>query len=819
MKLLRRWLRTPELLILAIAVAIAVAASSAVGLFSDRVARALGEQSGEAFGADATLGSRDPLPADFVARIGRIDLRRAEVVQFPSVAFNGDVSSLASVKAVDANYPLRGSLRTAGEPFGEERTERGGPAAGDVWIDLRLWQDLRLKIGDQLKLGRSGFRVARLLTYEPDRSGGFADLAPRLMIALDDLDATGLVNVGSRVRYTRMLAGPAERIAELRGIELPENVRLQTPQDGRPEINNALTRAQQFLNIAVLSAMLLAGAAIAASAHQHGLRLRDEAAVLKALGATSRQIARRSLSRLLGLALGAGAVGLAIGFAAQDVVARVADGVMRSTLPPVDPWSALWSLGLALLLVFGFAAPPWLAARHTPPVRVFQRQTDGQFSRVAAIVAALAAALLVGLHTGDLKLAGIVLAGAFGAALVLGLLAWGLVQMLAGLRSRGGTALRFGLANIARRRMASVAQAVALGLALLALLLVGVVHTELLTAWQKRLPDDAPNQFLINIQSDQVKPLQAFFAQRDFSDLRLWPMTRARLIELRGEPVTAESFDDDDETRRWINREFNISWTAQFGDDNRLIEGQWWDPSTTNEPWLSVDDYAVERLNLKLGDKLKLQIADRVVELSVYNVRKVSWDSFRPNFFLVVPPGLIEGSEAQWLTSFYLPTPKRPVLRELIDAFPNVTALDVGAMMVQVRSILDRVVRAVEFIFLFTLAAGLTVLLAAIEGTRSERVRETALLRTLGASTRTITLGLLAEYAALGLIAGLIASAAAQGLGWGLAALVFELPYRFSPLLWASGALGGAALVSVLGCLSLRRTLFAAPRGVLAASG
>ncbi|MGQ0529034.1 MAG: ABC transporter permease [Panacagrimonas sp.] len=817
MSFLRRWLRTPELLILALAVAIAVAASSAVSLFSDRVARALNDQSGEAFGADAAIRSRDPLPPELAQAIQGLPLEQAQLVQFPSVAFFGERSSLASIKAVDPNYPLRGALRTVMQPFGEERTETGGPAPGEAWVDLRLWQDLQLSLNQTLQLGRSGFRVTRLIAYEPDRGGGFSDLAPRVLIARADLAATGLVTSGSRVQYTLMLGGAPEVIQKLSALELPDNVRLRTPQDERPEIRGSIARAKQFLDIAVLSAMLLAGAAIAASAHQHGLRLRDEAAVLKALGATSKQIGRQSLTRLLILALGAGGVGLIVGLIGQGVVAAAAVGLMSAPLPSVNPFAGLWSLALALLLVFGFAAPPWLAARHTPPIRVFQRDVQTTSSRITALIAALAAAGLVTLHTGDLKLAAIVMVGSAGAAVLLGLMAWALVRLLASLRAQGGTAIRFGLANIARRRAASVGQAVALGLALLALLLVGVVRSDLLSTWEKRLPADAPNQFLINIQTDQVDPLKTFFAERGVADLRLWPMTRARLVELRGEAVTAESFDDE-ETRRWINREFNISWTDQFGDDNKLLDGDWWPTDTQGQPWLSVDDYAVERLNLKLGDTLKLQIADREVELRIYNVRKVSWDSFRPNFFLVVPPGVIEGSEAQWLTSFHLKPDQRPVLRELISAFPNVTALDLDAAMAQVRGILERVVGAVEFIFLFTLAAGLTVLLAAIEGTRADRIRETALLRTLGASNRIISLGLLAEYAALGLIAGVVAAAAAQALGWSLAQRVFELPYQFSLTLWLAGTLGGAVLVSLLGWFSLRRTLATPPRQVWAAN-
>ena len=813
---LRRWLRTPELLILAAAVAVAVAASSAVSLFSDRVSRALEDQSGEAFGADAALQSRDPLPAELEAALqAEGDLRRARLVQFPSVAFNGDESSLAAVKAVDAHYPLRGELRSAGEPFGAERAETRGPAPGEAWVDLRLWQDLGLAIGDPIQVGRSSLRVSRILAYEPDRGGGFSDLAPRLMIAADDLPGTGLITPGSRVQHTTLLAGPPERIQALSKLTLPPGVRLQTPKDSRRELGNALQRARQFLDIAVLSAMLLAGAAIGASAHQHGQRLRDEAAILKALGATSGIVARRALQRLLLLATIAGAIGLCVGLLAQDVVAAVAAGMMRNPLPPARPLAALWSLGLALLLVVGFAAPSFLGARSTPPIRVLQRSDPRTGSRIGLLGAAIAAAALIAWHAGDPKLAGVVVAGAAVTSLVLGAMAWLLVRALSGLRQRGGAALRFGLSNIARRQLSSVGQAVALGLALLALLLVGIVRGDLLAAWENRLPPDAPNQFLINIQPAQVADVRAFFAERGHPELRLWPMARGRLTALRGEPVTVDSFEDE-ETRRWINREFNLSWTDRFGDDNHLVEGRWWDPETRGEPWLSVDEYAVERLGLKIGDTLTLQIADRSVEVRVYNTRNVNWDSFRPNFFLVVPPGLIDETEAQWITSFHLRPEQRPLLRELITAFPNVTALDLDAALGQVRAILDRVVRAVQFIFLFTLGAGLAVLLAAIEGTRAERVRETALLRALGASDRTLLLGLLAEYAALGLVAGLVAAAAAQGIGAALAHFVFELPYVFSLPLWLAGAVGGSALVSLLGWLSLRPTLRAAPTRALA---
>lgn len=813
---LRRAWSSGELRILALAIVIAVAASSAVGLFSGRVRAALEDQTGEAFGADAAIRSRDPLPAALMDRVATLELRTAEVVQFPSVALAGDSTALAGIKAVDQHYPLRGALRTSTEPFAPEQTGPTGPARGEVWVDLRLWQELDLARHRELRLGRSSFRVTRILNYEPDRSGGFSELAPRALINLAELAATGLAGEGSRVQYTLMLAGPADAITELKGLPLPANARLITPGDGRPEVRGALTRAQQFLDIAVLSALLLAAVAIAATAQQYGMRLRDEAALLKALGASSGFLARTALLQLLMIACVAGVIGIALGWGGQALIALLLADLMRTALPPASLEPIWASLGLALLVLIGFAAPPWLAARHTPPIRVFQRAADPRRSRFVYAIPAAAVAALLWLQTGDTKLALVVLGGTAGSALVLGLLAWLLVRGLAPLRQGGGTALRFGLGNIARRGAGSVAQIVALGLALLALLLVVVVREDLLESWRGRLPPQTPNQFLINVQTDQLDALRGFFAERGIADLPLWPMTRARLTALNGETVTADSFDDP-ETRRWINREFNLSWTDKFGDDNELIEGRWWDAGTRGKPWVSVDEYAVERLNLKLGDRMKLQIADREVELSVHSVRKVHWDSFRPNFFLVAPPGVLEDGPTQWLTSFYLPAERRELLRDLIIAFPNITAIDLDAALTQVREIIERIVRAVSFIFAFTLAAGLAVLLAAIEGTRAERVRETGLLRALGASSRTISLGLLAEYAALGLVAGLVAAGTAQAVGWGLARFVFEMSYGFSPRLWVLGALGGTGLVTVLGWLALRRTLFTSPRSVLAA--
>jgi putative ABC transport system permease protein len=815
---LRRGWRSGELLILSLAIAVAVAAAGAVSLFTERVRAAIAAQAGDVLGADLVVIGRDALPPEFVGQLRDTGAKLTRTTSLPSVVFNGDASTLAAVKAVEPGYPLRGALRVAPEPFGPEQAVSGPPPQGEAWVDQRLWSELHLAPGTKITVGALELRATRVLAYEPDRGGGLFDFAPRLLLNSLDLPATQLVQKESRLQNAVLLGGAPDALARVRALKVPAGFRRLSPEDARPELKTALDRAGQFLDLAVLAATLLAAAAVALCAHAQGQRLRDEVALLKCLGARTGYITVALLASLLAAGVVAGLAGALVGYVAQAVIAKAVGGLLQVTLPPPAVLPLGSALLLGLLMLLGFGAPAVLDARRVPPIRVFQRDFGARglswlvpAGAVAGIVA------LLWLQAGQFKLAAYVLAGAAITTLALGLLAWGLVMLLAPLKRSVGTAWRFGLGNVARRRLGSVAQAVALGQALLALLMLTVARGDLLATWKDRLKPGTPNQFLINVQADQVEPLRKFFAERGQPDLKILPMARGRLTALNGKAVTTDSFDDP-ETKRWINREFNLSWTDRLLDDNRVAEGRWWTPADRGKPLISADRYAVERLHLKLGDRMTLALGDREIEFTVTSFREVDWNSFRPNFFLLVPPGAVDGASASWLSSFYLPPGSRSFARELVKAFPNITVLDVGALMNQVRAIMDRVVNAVEFIMLFTLAAGLTVLLAAIEGTRDERIRETGLLRALGARTPVIVKGLVAEYAVLGLLAGSVAAIAAQVVTWVLAEQVFKIPYGPRPELWLAGALAGMALVTALGWLSLRGTLKTPPHQVLRAT-
>jgi len=815
---LRRGWRSGELLVLGLALAVASAAMVSVGMFSGRVQQAIERGSGEALGADAIIKGRDPYPEGFAAELHKLGLRTVAVTEFASVVapVDGDQTQLATVKAVESGYPVRGALSLSREPYGPAQDATGIPAAGEVWVDGRLWSTLNLHPDAGLQVGSITLHVTRLIANEPGRGGAFAEFAPELLMNAQDLAATQLLGPGSRVEYTLQLGGEPAALAAARQLKLPPGARFRGMEDARPEIKNSLQRAGRFLGITVLATILLSAAAVALTARLYSERLRDEVALLKCLGAQRGFVIRALSLQLILLGLFAGGAGAIVGALGQAVLGWFAAPLLNTTLP-APGWLPLpEALGLCLLLLAGFALPPVLDAVAVPPVRVFQRAAGNETrSRLGLVAALLAIGALVGFQSGEPKLAAYVILGAGSTAGVLALLAWGLVHLLTPLRRRSGVAWRFGLGNIARRRGTAVAQAVALGVALLALLLLTVVRTDLLSSWRNRLPPDAPNQFLVNIQPEQVQPLRAFFAAHGYTRLDLWPMARARLVGLNGTPVTADSFQDP-ETRRWINREFNLSWTDHFGDDNTLLSGQWWTAADAGKPWLSVEEYGVEKLKLKPGDTMTLDIAGTTTTFTVHNTRKVRWDSFRPNFFLATPPGVLEKSGAvQWITSFYLPADQRALLRDLVRQFPNVTALDLDAALAQVRGIVDRMVSALEFIFGFTLLAGLVVMLAVIEASRAQRARETALLRTLGASSRVILQGLLAEYAVLGLLAGSVAAIAAQIMAWVLAVQVFDIPYGPRPLLWFAGAAAGCGIVTLVGWLSLRGVLKTPPRQVL----
>ncbi|MEK6593744.1 MAG: FtsX-like permease family protein [Pseudomonadota bacterium] len=821
-RLLLRDGRAGELYLIAVAVVIAVASMTSVGFFADRVHQALSRQANQLLGADLVVVGDRPLPREFEAEAFRRVLAATRVMRFPSMVVRGDKNELSRISVVSAGYPLRGELRIADQLYGADRRADAVPAPGTTWIDEKLYTQLGLGMGDSIDVGASRFRVTAIITQEPDAAIGFINSGPRVFLNEADIAATGLVQPGSRIRYRLQIAGAAERVESYRSwalARLQPGQRIEDIHDARPEIRAALDRAEKFLSLAALVSVVLAAVAIALAARRFLQRHLDNCAMMRCLGATQGRVVRSYLVHFILLGTFASAAGCALGVLAQQALASWLGSLVAVELPPPGWLPALHGLVAGLALLLGFSLPPLIALGKVPTLRVLRR--DLGMPRGAGLAGYVLGFMVIGTmimwKASDIWLGALVFGGFAAAMLAAGLLVWLLLQLLSGLKN-SGVSWRFGVANLRRRALGSIIQIVALGIGIMALLTLTLIRSDLMQVWQASLPPDAPNRFVINIQQDQLKALSEFFAARGVPQPAVLPMVRARLIKINDRSVSATDYTDE-RARRLIEREFNLSWAATMQRDNQLVAGRWWDGAAARKDQFSMENGIAATLGIRLGDVLTYDVAGSTVAATVTSLRKVDWDTFNVNFFVVAPPGLLDGYPASYVTSFYLPPGNIAPLNAMVKAFPNFLLIDVAQVMTQVKKMMDQVARAVQFVFLFTLLAGLMVLYAAIASTQDERLYQATIMRTLGASRRQLARANLAEFAVIGGLAGLIAALGANTLGYAVSLKVLNLAYSFNYQVWLSGIVCGTLGVAAAGHLGTRWVLNVAPLRVLRAIG
>jgi len=805
---LLRDFKSGELAVLLLSVLVAVASLTAVGFFTSRVGRAVNQQAGEVLAADLRLESPRPIAEGYDAEAARRGLRVARILSMPSVVFHGEESVLVALRAVGEGYPLRGRLKIADEPFGAARPTQDIPAPGEAWADSRLLARLGVPVGARLSVGAHEITVTQVLDYRPDQGAGFSDLSATLMINLADVPATELIQPGSRVSRAVLFAGDPDDVADFRAslaASKQPGERLQAIADASPQIRASSDRAGRFLSLASLVSVLLSAIAVAMAARRYAARHLDNVALMKCMGASQGFVLRQTVTQLVVIAVLVTIVGTLLGFLAQSGLAWLLRDLIRGDLPPPG-LQALW-LGLAtsVMILVGFALPPLLQLKRVPPARVLRRNLEPPPLRYAMVYGLAIGAVLALLYwlVRDARLVTYVAAGIGVTFLGLALAGWLLVKALAPLRRGVGVAWRYGLANIARRGRDSVVQIVAFGLGLMVLLLLALVRDDLLEDWRASLPEDAPNYFMINIRPDEGDAIRAFFRERGLPPTDLVPLVRARLTHINDIPVAERTFESD-RAQGFVEREANLTWSATLRDDNRLLSGEWWREGDGGEARVSVEEEFGQRLGLVLGDTVTYDVAGEPISAQVTSTREVRWDSFQPNFFMVFSPGVLDDVTGTLITSAHIAPAQRPALVDLVRQFPEVTIIDLDALLSQVRDVMDKAALAVQYVFLFTLAAGLMVLLAAIQATGDERRYESAMLRTLGASRRVVFQGVAAEFTALGLLSGLLASAGATVAGYFLAREIFNLKYAPDPLVWVAGIVGGALLVGVAGVLAAR---------------
>jgi len=814
-----RELRSGEVIVLLAAVALAVAALTAVGFLTDRIGRAVARQANEVLAADLRLRSPDPLPEEWQLTAAQYGLRTAATQTFPSVIFAGEESALTTIKAVSDNYPLRGVVRIADHLFGEQREVDYIPLPGNVWADGALMARLGVNVGDTVSVGESELRIQAVLTYRPDQSIGFASLAPSLLVNLSDIPASGLIGEGSRVGYALLVAGEEAAVNEFYAAvedSLPDSVRVRNQEDSSERANNAAGRAQRFLSLTAVMSVLLSAVAIAMSARRFAHRRMDAVALMKSLGASQRFVIVAASLQLFILGIVGVVIGCASGFAVENMLTRMLADLFASDLPGASLAPLGLGAGSALILLIGFALPSLIQLRNTPPLRVLRHDAmPPPPSRLFVTGTALiAVAALLYQVIGDALMLVIVLGGMLLVSGVLYILGRWLVALLGRSRGAVGIAWRYGLANVARRGRDSAVQVVAFGLGLTVLLLLTFVRTDLLESWQRSLDEDAPNHFLINVQPQERNSIAEIFQGGGITVPDFVPLVRARMQTINDEDVKTREYPADD--GRWMaNREANLTWAEDLSSSNEIVAGEWWPADYQGEPLVSVEQEAALEMGVELGDRLRFLVAGQEIELTIASFRNVNWDSFQPNFFMVLSPGALDDYPTTFVASLKISEEGNDVLLKLVRTHPTVSVIDIDAILQQVKGIIDKASLAVQAVFVFTLAAGIAVLFAAVQSTIDERRFESAMLRALGVRRRTVLSGVLTEFAALGFVAGLLASVGASILAAVIAVQLFDQEYSFSPGLWLSGLAGGVALVCGSGFLAARSAINAPPIDVL----
>ncbi|WP_338820405.1 ABC transporter permease [Acidovorax temperans] len=814
---LLRDLRAGELRLLMVAVTLAVAALTSVGFFADRLQGGLQRDALQLLGGDVVVASDNPTPQAFVDKAQALGLQTVGTMGFPTMGrasdAQGGASKLVALKSVAAGYPLRGTLKVADAPGAAEQATRDIPAPGEVWVDAPLLDALGLAMGDQLLLGDAQLRIARIIVIEPDRGAGFMSFAPRVMLNAADVPATGLVQPASRITYRFAVAGqPAavKAFSEWAAEEVKKPdvraVRVESLESGRPEMRQTLDRAQKFLSLVALLAALLSAVAVALAARGFAADHLDASAMLRVLGQSQRTIAGAYTTEFALIGVFASALGVAVGYLVHNVFVLLLSGLVESALPAPSLWPVAFGLGMGLTLLLAFGLPPVLQLAQVPPLRVIRRDVGGLKPASLAVlcvgVAGFAALLLA--VSSDLKLGLIAVGGFAGAVALFAGLTWVAVKLLR--KSVNETSaprwLVLATRQISARPAYAVVQVSSLAVGLLALVLLVLLRTDLISSWRQATPPDAPNRFVINVMPEQADDFQKTLQTNGVAKYDWYPMIRGRLLAVNGQPVGPDNYTED-RAKRLVDREFNLSTAVQQPPHNQIVAGRW----TENEAGaVSVEEGIAETLGLKLGDRLLFDIGGVQNEARITSLRKVDWGSMRANFFVMYPVQQLEGVAITYLAAYRAPE-VQGFDNALVRQFPNITNVDMASTINQVQRVLDQVIRAVEFLFAFTLAAGLVVLFAAVTATREERAREFAIMRAVGARASLLRQVQRAELVGVGLLAGFLASAVAVGVGWGLARYVFDFAWTASPWVPLGGALAGAVLALMAGWWGLREVL------------
>ena len=822
LKLLWRDWRAGELTLLLASLVIAVGTVTTVTLFVDRLQQALLAESATFLAADRVIRSGEEIDPAILEKADQLGLSRSITLSFQSMVFSADRAQFVSVKAVDDNYPLRGHLIAGDAPFIRGYPVDKGPSPGELWLESRLFPSLGIEPGDLVDVGVKGMPATRVLVREPDRGGGFNNIGPRLLMNRVDVPATQVVQPGSRISYRYLFAGERDALEALtRWVKprLKPGARIFGVREGAESIGNALERGEQFLLLGSLLGVVLAGVAIALAAQRYSLRHYDHVAIMKTLGATPGTVDSVFIIMFVLLGTLATCLGAGIGYLTQMGVAEILSPYIPVELPGPSMRPLLLGFATGFVCLLSFALPPLLKLRAIEPMRVFRRDLGGP--RVASLMTYAFAVLgtlgLMWWYSQDLKLTAMIFSGGAAALALLFVLAFILLRGGKALGMQAGNAWRLALAGMQRRGRENALQIMVFGLAIMPLLILYLVRTALVADWQAQIPEQAPNHFAINISAEDVAPVRAMLVANGIESQPLYPMIRGRIQSVNGELASArdERIHNADNAAPRIDAGRNLTWSATLPDDNHIIAGAWWDTDYRGDPLVSLEKDLAARNRLKVGDELAFIVQGRVLSTRVASIRTVAWDNMQPNFYIIFSPGALEDFPSTFMTSFHLEKDQKLFLNSLLGKYPTMTVIEIDALIEQVQRIINQVTLAIELVLVLILGAGGLVLLASIQASMDERLKQHAILRALGAGRRLVLGSLMIEFCTLGFFAGLLATLGSEITVFILETEVFELDHEVNPQLWVLGPLAGVLLIGIPGTLTTRRVVNTPPANVL----
>jgi len=816
--------RAGALRVFVFALILAVAAITAVSFFTQRVESALNQQGGLLLGGDLVVQADHPVPEKFIQRAEKLGISTVLTYEFASMVIHGDDNQLAEIKAVGHGFPMRGDLTIGPSVHAAGQSVKTVPRQGEVWMESRLANLLGVQVGDSLDVGERSFRISAILLREPSRGGDMFGFAPRLMMNTVDLPATRLIQYGSRVKYQLLLASSPRKINDYivqTRPELGRGERMEDVRNARPEIKSALDKAQQFLGLSAMVSVILAMAAMLLASLPYIKQSLNTFALMRCFGARQNFVMQVLAFQTLIIALLSAVAGVALGFLAQLGLAKLAGSLFVETLPQVTFMPVVAGVAASVAMMIAVVLPHAWQMRNLSAMNILRRETLAQplSAQAKFLPAALVMCGMIFWQAQDVKIA----VATICALLALSLVVLGFVYVMTRLIGRLFSlspentmlaSMSLGVQGLKRRLGLSTLQMVGFCMGLMVIMLLALIRGDLVRNWQDSLPEDAPNRFVINIQPAQIDSVNQFFMQQRIKGATVFPMVRGRLVSQNGQLIKATQWKDE-RAKRLAEREFNLSWAAKMQTDNQLLAGRWWTQEDHGKPYLSLEQGLAETLNIKLGDKLVFDVAGSPLTLTVTSLRKVDWDTMRANFFAVTPPGVLNQYPASYISSFHLPLGADSSLNQLVKTYPNLTVIDVAALMQQVRGIMHKMSSAIEYVFAFSLAVGIAVLYATLVATREERITEATLMRVFGASRRQVGIAYIAEFSCIGLVSALVATMAANMLAYYLSVNVLNIPFQFNLTLVLIVMVIAATLIPLAAWLGLRSFLNVAPRQLL----